>query len=248
MTLSRTLPGSALLALLLAIVTASPAHAQKESVRPGINANFETPDVAQWTERFERNGRDVYDKRQEIAAACAIREGQVVADIGAGSGLFTRLFSPLVGAQGRIYAVDISDEFVAAIEKKCREAGLTNIRAILCSADDAKLPAGEVDLAFICDTYHHFEFPHKTMASIHRALKPGGRVVLIDFKRIEGESPEWILKHVRAGQEVFTREIEQAGFKQVAATSLSPETYMLTFEKPVAAPAAPTPSGERSGE
>ena len=94
-----------------------------------------------------------------------------------------------------------------------------------------ELPANSIDLAFICDTYHHFEFPFKTMASIHKALKPGGQVVLIDFHRIKGQSSDWVMGHVRAGQEVFTKEIEDSGFKSVEEKKFMKESYFLRFQK-----------------
>ncbi len=77
----------------------------------------------------------------------------------------------------------------------------------------------------ICDTYHHFEFPAKTLGSIHRALRPGGQVVLVDFRRIQGQSSACVLNHVRAGQEVFTREILAAGFKQIEEVKFLMENY-----------------------
>jgi predicted methyltransferase len=87
-----------------------------------------------------------------------------------------------------------------------------------------------VDVAFICDTYHHFEFPHKTMTSLRKAMKPGGRVIVIDFRRVEGESTEWTMNHVRAGQEVFEAEITKAGFRSVnEVQGLLKENYLLVF-------------------
>ncbi|MCA9205530.1 MAG: methyltransferase type 11, partial [Planctomycetales bacterium] len=83
----------------------------------------------------------------------------------------------------------------------------------------------------ICDTYHHFEFPHKTMSSIHRALRPGGTVVLIDFERVEGESSDWILGHVRAGQEVFEKEVAEAGFEKIDERDLLKDNYFTRFKK-----------------
>src|SRR5947209_3814252 len=96
---------------------------------------------------------------------------------------------------------------LAATLTTCRpvpaqDKGLQNIVGVVCTADSVKLPPGSVDLVFICDTYHHFEYPRRTMASIHQALKPAGQLVLVDFKRIPGVSREWVLGHVRAGQEV----------------------------------------------
>ncbi|MEQ8786727.1 MAG: methyltransferase domain-containing protein [Pirellulaceae bacterium] len=206
--------------------------AQEKSVNPGINKNFESPDVPQFVERFEREGRDVFDHRHEVVAALGLKPGMCVADIGAGTGLFSRMFSPLVGERGKVYAVDISEEFVSHVEQVARQQKMSNIVGVVCGADSTALPPASVDLAFICDTYHHFEFPRKTMRSIHRALKPGGQVVLIDFHRLEGKSSEWTLGHVRAGQDVFVREIESAGFKQVEEKKgLLDESYFVRFEK-----------------
>lgn len=211
---------------------------QEQSVRPGINDAFQNPDVEEFIGRFERDGRDAYDHRREVLAAMRLRPGMDVADIGAGTGLFTRLFAPLVGPEGTVYAVDISERFVKHVEETATNAGLENVVGVVCAADSVKLPAASIDLAFICDTYHHFEFPHKTMASLHRALRPGGEVILIDFDRIEGVSSDWVLEHVRAGQDVFTKEIEQAGFQQIEEKKdLLSESYFVRFRKAPAAPA-----------
>lgn len=208
------------------------ALSQEKSLSPGINKNFEDPDVKEWIKRFERNGRDVYDKRNEILAACNIKTGMAIADVGAGTGLFTRMFSPLVGQEGCVYAVDIAESFVKDIETKSKEAGTTNVKCIVCSPEDTKLPPDSVDLVFTCDTYHHFEFPHKTMASIHKSLRPGGRVIVIDFQRIEGVSSDWTLKHVRGSKEDFTKEIEETGFKLVEEKKdLLKDKYFLHFKK-----------------
>ncbi len=207
------------------------ASAQEKSVRPGINKPFEKPDVAEFIGKFETESREVFVQRKEIISACNLKEGMAVADIGAGTGLFTRLFAKQVGPKGKVYAVDIASRFIEHIEKTCKEADIKNVTGIVCTADSTRLPARSVDLVFICDTYHHFEFPFKTMASIHEALRPGGRVVVIDFHRIEGKSPEWVLNHVRAGQEVVTKEIESSGFKKVAEKKLLKENYFLVFEK-----------------
>lgn len=215
-----------------ATLLAPTLFAQQKSVNPGINKSFEDPQVPEFVERFEKEGRDVFDRRNEIVAALGLKPGMAVADVGAGTGLFTRMFSPLVGERGKVYAVDISDEFVEHVEKTARERKMDNIVGVVCAADSVKLAPASVDLVFICDTYHHFEFPEKTMRSIHKALKPHGQVVLIDFHRIEGVSRDWVIGHVRGGQEVFTKEITDAGFKQTEEKKdLLKESYFLRFEK-----------------
>jgi ubiquinone/menaquinone biosynthesis C-methylase UbiE len=210
----------------------APIFAQEKSVNPGINKSFENPSVPEFVERFEREGRDAFDHRKEIVVALGLEPGMAVADVGAGTGLFTRMFSPLVGDSGKVYAVDISEKFVAHIGKIAAEQKMKNIIGVVCTSNDVRLPSQSVDLVFICDTYHHFEFPSATMRSIHKALKPKGQVVLIDFHRIKGVSSEWAMSHVRAGQEVFVREIVDAGFKQVdEKKDMLKESYFVRFEK-----------------
>lgn len=221
-----------LLPPLLLVFLWSPLIAQEKSVNPGINKSFENPDVPEFIERFETQGRDAFDHRKEIVAALHLKPGMGVADVGAGTGLFARTFSPLVGKSGKVFTVDISGKFVAHVEETAKEQGLKNIEGVVCAPNDVRLPPQSVDLVFICDTYHHFEFPEATMRSIHEALKPGGQVVLIDFARIEGVSSEWVMNHVRAGQEVFTQEIVDAGFKQIGEEKgLLKESYFVRFKK-----------------
>jgi predicted methyltransferase len=217
---------------ILLFLLAQPLVAQEKSVNPGINKTFENPNVPEFIERFEKEGRDAFDHRKEIVAALGLKPGMVVADVGTGTGLFARTFSPLVGESGKVFAVDISPKFLAHVEEVAKEQGLKNIVGVICAPNDVRLPPQSVDLAFICDTYHHFEYPVATMRSIHKALKPKGKVVLIDFHRIKGVSTDWVMNHVRAGQEVFTQEIVDAGFKQVSEDKdLLKESYFVRFEK-----------------
>lgn len=207
--------------------------AQDQSVNPGVNDSFRDPDVAEFLSKFEVESREVFLRREQIVAACGIRPGQTVADIGAGTGLFTRPFAVAVGKHGRVIAVDISQRFLDHITTTSRAAGLTNVDTLLCRADSTELPENTVDVAFICDTYHHFEFPNKTLRSLFKAMKPGGRVVLIDFRRVQGESSDWVMGHVRAGQEVFEKEIAEAGFQKLSEErELLKENYFVIFQKP----------------
>ena len=216
---------------LAVFVQMASAGAQDKSVRPGINDSFRDPDPQQFTERFEIESREVFAKREAILKAMSLKPTDVVADIGAGTGLFTRLFASNLGPEGRVIALDIAQKFLDHIEVTCRERNLRNVETLLCQDDSTELPPNSVDIAFICDTYHHFEFPNKTMASLRKAMKPGGRVIVVDFKRIDGESTEWTMSHVRAGQEVFEREITEAGFRKVSEVrEILKENYMVIFE------------------
>jgi len=205
--------------------------AQDKSVNPDINKSFEKPDVGTFVERFEREGREVYDHREEIIEACKLKPGMVVADIGAGTGLFTRMMAPRVTDRGHVIAVDIAKEFIEHVDKTCKEEGIKNVKGVVCTSESSELPVDSVDLAFICDAYHHFEFPYKTMRSIHRALKLGGQVVLVDFDRVEGKSSEWILSHLRAGKSTFVKEIELAGFEVAEERDFLATSYWIRFKK-----------------
>jgi predicted methyltransferase len=219
------------LTFVLAFLVA-PLAAQDKSVKPGINDQFQNPKAEDFVSRFEREGRDAFDHREAIVKAVGLKPGMVVADVGAGTGLFTLPFAKEVGPNGKIYAVDIAENFVKHMERQAQSAGLNNVQGVVCLPDNVNLPPNSIDLAYICDVYHHFEFPHKTMQSIHQALKPGGQVILIDFHRIEGKSTEWTLNHVRAGQEVFCKEIADAGFQQIdEKQDLLKESYFVRFKK-----------------
>jgi ubiquinone/menaquinone biosynthesis C-methylase UbiE len=220
---------------------ASPAPTEAEaSVRPGANEQYLQPDtdVNAWLERFERGGREIFDQRQAILAATGVARGQVVADVGAGTGLFSRLFARAVGPTGKVYAVDIVPKFLRHIENESRRQGITNITTVRGQERSTALPADSVDLIFLCDSYHHFEYPRSMNASMLKALRPGGTLILIDFRRVAGQSPAWILEHVRAGEEVFTRELQAAGFEKVGDVPLLKENYMVRFRKPAAGAAA----------
>lgn len=205
-----------------------------KSVKPGINKSFLDPDldVDQYVKRFEIESREVYAARHRILNACNINEGDVVADIGAGTGLFTQLFSVEVG-KGWVYAVDIAPRFLNHIQRNAEKSKRQNITTILCSEKSSLLPANSVDIVFICDTYHHFEYPTATLQSIRKAMKDNGTLIVIDFHRIKGKTREWLLNHVRAGQEVFQKEIESCGFKVVAEKQIPgfKENYFLKFQK-----------------
>jgi predicted methyltransferase len=208
-----------------------PTTAQEKSVRPGINKAFENPDLKDFLQKFEGESREIAARSKEIVAACKLKPGMVVADVGTGTGLFTRKFAAEVGDKGKVFAVDIAPTFLRYIEKTCQENKLKNVETILCDQFSTRLPKNSVDLVFICDTYHHFEFPQKTLTSIHDALRPAGQVILIDFHRIKSKSSVWVLFHVRAGQEVFVREITSAGFSVVGEEKILEENYFVRFEK-----------------
>ncbi|MFG0316047.1 MAG: class I SAM-dependent methyltransferase [Planctomycetota bacterium JB042] len=212
------------------------APAEASVLENDLNEGFRSPDlkVDEFVERFEGESREVFRERSRILEVLALRPGLDVADVGAGTGLFTLPMARAVGPDGVVHAVEIAPNFIAHVEERAAAEGLSNVRTVLCTESDARLEAGSVDLVFVCDTYHHFAYPASTLGSLRRALRPGGRLVVVDFERIPGVSREWLLDHVRAGKEVFRAEIEAAGFRfdeEVEIAGLE-ENYCLTFTRP----------------
>jgi ubiquinone/menaquinone biosynthesis C-methylase UbiE len=209
---------------------------QRESVKPGINDNFLDPDldIDEYVQRFEVESRDIVAARIGILEATGLEPGMDVVDIGAGTGLFLEPFADAVGPEGTVYAIDIAEPFVEHLAERARDGGLTQVRAQLCSEDSIDLPTASVDKAFVCDVYHHFEYPDATLASIYDAVRPGGELIVIDFERIPGVTNAWLMQHVRAGKEVFTAEIEGAGFELVEEVEIEKlgGNYFLRFRRP----------------
>jgi ubiquinone/menaquinone biosynthesis C-methylase UbiE len=224
----------ALLAGLFAVLTALlPAAAAQPGAPPDINTPFlVNPDVERWKKNLENEGREVYAKRNEILAATGVKPGMVVADVGAGTGLFTLMFAEAVKPGGRVYAVDISQAFIESIRQSAKAQGLDNVTAIVTNGTETNLPDASVDVVYISDTYHHFERPEQTLRSIRKALRAGGRMVVIDFERVPGVTPQQRIHHVRADKHTAIREIEAAGFRFVEEKKLMRENYFVVFQRP----------------
>jgi ubiquinone/menaquinone biosynthesis C-methylase UbiE len=205
------------LAALLALACASPEPQQevRTPVPENINAGFlgEDVDVDRFVDRWELESREVYAGRDEILAALEIEPGATVADIGTGTGLFVEPMAAAVGPEGKVFAIDISPAFIFHVRERAAEKGLDQVEVVLSTERSAELPEASVDVALLCDVYHHFEYHQDMLRSIHRALKPGGKLVVVDFHRIPGVTREWLLGHVRAGKQVFVSEINSAGFR-----------------------------------
>jgi SAM-dependent methyltransferase len=200
---------------------------------PKINDAFKKPDVKAYIKKFESEAREAYLRRHEIVAALGLTPGQAVADIGAGTGLFTRLMAEKVGGSGKVYAVDIAPEFLAHIAADAKKNRRKQILTVQGNQDSTNLPKGSLDLVFLSDVYHHLERPEHILGSLREALKPGGKLVLVEFDRVEGRSSAFVLSHVRAGRDVFIKEIESAGFRRVkiAKAPALKENFIAAFEK-----------------
>jgi predicted methyltransferase len=213
----------------LAFLLAAPLAAE-EGAKPEINRPYvANTDVAAWNRAFENERREVYVKRDQIVAATGAKPGMTVADIGAGTGLFTMLFANAVKPGGSVVAVDIAPAFVEYIQETAKKRRMHNVTAVLGNGSDVGLPDASVDLAYLSDVYHHFEHPAETLASIRKALKPGGRMVVVDYERIPGKTPKARIEHVRVDKQGAIREIEAAGFKLLEQKKLMRENYFLVF-------------------
>jgi predicted methyltransferase len=223
--------------------TTSPASADTDlgtatSVRPGINESYldaTEKDMEDWEERLEGESREVVQSREALLSLLGLDGGEVVADVGAGTGLFAGQLSDLVGDTGRVYAVDIAPQFLAHVRGKMAESGRSNLIFHLAGAKDIGLaPDARLDVAFMCNVYHHIEYPGAYMPTLGAAMKPDGVLWVIDFKRIEGVTDPGILRHVRANQEQVTAEITAAGFVLEESVDLLEENYVLKFRWPAA--------------
>jgi predicted methyltransferase len=189
-----------------------------------------------WNHFFENDGRgEIYRKRDAILKLAAARPGMSVADVGAGTGLFTMMLSDVVGPTGRVYAEEVEERFSRYIAERADRERRANVVSVVGTERSLGLPPGSIDLAFVCDVYHHFDHPDAMLASVRQALRPDGELFVVDFKR-EPTSPGWVREHVRADEEQVIREIEGAGFVLVVADHSLLESYALRFRRSGEAP------------
>jgi len=219
------------LGLLTSLLLYAPLHAEEQNVSPEINKRLSQPDYDVWKARFERPGREVYDRRHEIMTALDLRTGMDVADIGAGTGLYTRLLAPAVGPQGKVYAVDPARIFIEEILRQAKSQGFENITGIINSQKDAGLAPASIDLAFVSATYHHFEYPQAMLQSIYQALRPDGQLIIIDFRKIAGQSSAWVISHSRPNKATVIKEIESENFKLTREHDFLKANFFLRFKK-----------------
>lgn len=202
-----------------------------EAVAPFLSASLDTEDLVK---RLEGSNREIAAQRSVIAAAAGIGQGQTVADVGAGTGLFLKLFSDAVGNSGQVFAIEISPRLVEHLDERVNAEQLQNVQVVRNSPRSLQLLNTRIDKAFLCDVYHEFEYPRDMLSSIFKALRPGGELVLIDYERDPKASREWILENVRANQPTFRAELETAGFEFVKGVNIPglEEHYLMTFRRP----------------
>ena len=218
-------------ALVLMFLSNNPAFAQEKSVRPGINDRWEKPDMDEAVSLLEREHPRIYKYRHAIVAALGLEPGSDVADVGAGTGFIARLLANEVGPEGKVYAVEISQEHLDHIMKEAEKERITNIVPVLGKHRTTSLSSDSVDVIVTIRTYHHFEYPMHMLESVKAALRPEGRFVVIDKERIKGVASEQDFEHFRAGKGTITDEILDAGFVLEKELPLIPDFYYLVFKQ-----------------
>lgn len=209
----------------------SPGEAGPAPVRDA--AGFPAPDrpVAGIVSPIWSSGpdRDAADESGQLIRGLGIKPGMAVADIGAGSGYHTLRLSPAVGPAGVVYAEDIVEAYISGLRREAERRGLTNVRIVIGTADDPKLPAGAIDRAVLVHMYHEIESPYALLWNLAGALKPGGRVGVIDLNRpIEshGTPPDLLACEFRA-----------VGYRRVSQVAMAGGTgYLAVFEAPKVRP------------
>lgn len=184
-----------------------------------------------WDRLFRAEGRELYDRRELVMSMVAVRPGMAVADVGAGTGLFTMILSDAVGPQGRVYAEEVIDRFSHYVAERAVREGRANVVSVVGTEHSVGLPPESIDLAFLCDVYHHFAFPAEMLASIRTALRSDGQVFLVEFRREPGQSAPWVFEHVRANEGTVLREFVAAGFVAGSRDDRLRDSYVWTFRR-----------------
>lgn len=186
---------------------------------------------AGWLDRPEREKEEHVSK---LLPPLKIKPGDHVADIGAGSGYYSLKLASIVGEKGKVYATDVQPEMIAIIRAKIKQKGVKNIDPILCTELDPKLPASAIDLIFMVDVYHEMAYPYEVMEKLLHALKPGGRLVFVEF-RLEDDNVPIKLVHKMTEKQVI-REMGLFPVRHVETQGHLPWQHVIIFEKKISVP------------
>jgi ubiquinone/menaquinone biosynthesis C-methylase UbiE len=222
------------LALLPACASTGGATKADPSVAPGANERFSTPEGrAASVKILEAAERDQYQKPAEVIQNLELKEGDVVCEVGAGSGYFTPHLSKAVGKTGRVYAQDPQREFLELIWQKKRQMGLTNVEVVLSTYTDTNLPDSTCDVAFVLDTYHHFEWPPPMLDAMKRDLKQGGRLVIVDWYRRQNAIFDKLgikaADHMRLDLDGVVAEVTRNGWNHVDTRTFLDYQFFAVF-------------------
>jgi ubiquinone/menaquinone biosynthesis C-methylase UbiE len=182
---------------------------------------------APWLDRAERDREEDPDQAIRLLR---IQRGSTIADVGAGSGNITIRLARAVGPMGKVYANDIQPGMLQILEKNIARAKLANVVPVLGTIDDPKLPAESIDLAIMVDVYHEFSEPQKMLQRLREAIKPGGRLVLLEYRAEDPDVP--ILRDHKMTKAQVKLEVEHEGFKQSRVFDDLPWQHLFVFTRP----------------
>jgi ubiquinone/menaquinone biosynthesis C-methylase UbiE len=200
----------------------------------GINKWYMGRQIAQVMSHFgidwlERQEREQEENTTQLLKNLAVQPGMVIADIGAGSGYHSTLLSNMVG-NGKVYAVDVEREMIAYLNERIKREGRKNIIPVLSTEKTVSLPANSMDMMLLVDVYHEFSFPYEMALSMLEALKPGGKLVLVEFRAEDWNVP---IKAIhKMSQQQAVKEFKATGFSFEKNISNLPWQHCLIFRKP----------------
>ena len=171
--------------------------------------------------------RDAYQKPHEVLTALEIKQGEVIADVGAGSGYFTFRLAHHVGDTGKVYAIDVSPDMILHLNRRIRDLKASNVSSILADPDDPLLPERSVNRFFFSDSWHHIENQAKYLSLMKKMVKPGGEIVMIDFHK--KELPVGPPMQMKIAREDLIKQMEGNGFRLTKEHTFLPYQYFLVF-------------------
>jgi ubiquinone/menaquinone biosynthesis C-methylase UbiE len=214
---------------LIAVALASAQPLRGQAPQTAHDAHQLHGDPSAYIAALEDPKRDAYQKPNDVVTALALQPGEIVADIGAGSGYFALRLAHHVGASGHVYAVDVSPDMVRRMNQRIRDAKLLNVSTILAPPNDPLLPQ-PVDRFLFVDVWHHIEDRPGYLALMKRLLKPGGQIVMIDFHK--KDLPVGPPAAMKIAREDLVAEMEKGGFAVAREHAILPYQYFLIFQAP----------------
>ena len=226
MNFRRIIPAAAVtIVLALAAVAA-----QKPGVHPVSGRVYALPMGVAGVPWLERRERELEENPDLAMRLIRVARGSTVADVGAGSGYFTIRLAKAVGTEGKVYAVDIQQGMLDLLQRAVTKEKLTNVTPVLGAADDPRLPAASLDLVLMVDVYHELSSPQTTLGHLKNALKPGGRLVLLEYRAEDPDVP--ILPEHKMTKAMVKLEIEHEGFRQQRVYDDLPRQHLIVFTRP----------------
>lgn len=215
-------------------LTLALAGALSAQVAGQANAGYKTPEGRkQVAAGLADPARDQTMKPGQLMNEMGLRPGMTVADVGTGIGFMLPFLSKRVGADGHVLAEDIEDDFLAMARQSAENQNLANVTFIKGTTTDPKLPDGQVDIELVVDAYHHFDYPEKMLAALHKSLRPDGRLVIVEYYKRESAMPNGrALTHIRLDMPDVIKEIEANHFHLIEEKErIKNVQYMLVLER-----------------